>query len=160
MKEKISSYKERLENELSEYLELPVNQRSADAVSHMIECWEQVGKMEKALSVCRNPQISEDDIKLWNKAMKNADGTVGGHWAVEQTTPLATSAGVDFEKIDPISWNVTVNMMYSDYSTVAAKYAANKPDFYAALAKAFLFDEDGGEPRRKLAAYYQHIARG
>ena len=31
------------------------------------------------------------------------------------------------------------------------------PEFYAALAKAFLMDKDGPEPEEKLCAYYKYI---
>lgn len=35
----------------------------------------------------------------------------------------------------------------------------NRPEFYAALAKAFLIDKDGPGPERKLMEYYEHIAK-
>lgn len=35
----------------------------------------------------------------------------------------------------------------------------NRPEFYAALAKAFLLDKDGPGPERKLMEYYEHIAK-
>ena len=50
-----------------------------------------------------------------------------------------------------------MNMIYSDYSAVAYKYGVDTADFYADMAKAFLFDPDGGEPEEKLAAYYHNI---
>lgn len=159
MKDKIKNYREKLENEIAEYLELPVNQRSADAVFHMVECWEHVTEMEHALEKCHNPTITDDDIKSWNLKMVNADGSHGGHWTVEQTTPLASSTGVVFEHISPICWNVAVNMMYSDYQPIAVKFNVNKPEFYCELSKAFLFDADGGSPRDKLAAYYYGIVK-
>ena len=54
-------------------------------------------------------------------------------------------------------WWITMNMIYSDYSAVAYKYGVDTADFYADMAKAFLFDPDGGEPEEKLAAYYHNI---
>ena len=35
-----------------------------------------------------------------------------------------------------------MNVMYSDYYGVAAKYGLDRPEFYADLAKAFLMDLD------------------
>lgn len=52
------------------------------------------------------------------------------------------------------SWNVAMNMMYSDYCTVANKYNVGTPEFYACMAKAFLFDKDAKSPNAKMAAYY------
>lgn len=52
-----------------------------------------------------------------------------------------------------------MNMMYSDYYFVAVEFGLNRPEFYAALAKAFLLDKDGPGPERKLMEYYEHIAK-
>ena len=52
-----------------------------------------------------------------------------------------------------------MNMMYSDYYPVAVEFGLNRPEFYASLAKAFLFDKDGPGPEQKLMAYYEHIAK-
>ena len=50
-----------------------------------------------------------------------------------------------------------MNMMYSDYCAVARKYGVDNADFYADMAKAFLFDPDGGAPAKKVEAYYRYI---
>ncbi len=50
-----------------------------------------------------------------------------------------------------------MNMMYSDYCRVANKYGSGMSDFYAYMAKAFLFDKDAPSPKEKLAAYYHSI---
>ena len=47
-----------------------------------------------------------------------------------------------------------MNMMYSDYCTVANKYNVGTPEFYACMAKAFLFEKDAKSPNAKMAAYY------
>lgn len=52
-----------------------------------------------------------------------------------------------------------MNMMYSDYYPVAVEFGINRPEFYAALSKAFLLDKDGPGPERKLMEYYEHIAK-
>ena len=50
-----------------------------------------------------------------------------------------------------------MNMMYSDYYGVAAKYGLDRPEFYADLAKAFLMDKDAGGPEEKMAGYYHGV---
>nr|DAG70366.1 MAG TPA: hypothetical protein [Caudoviricetes sp.] len=156
MKDDLKEYKQKLEKELSAYMELPVSERSAAAVRGMAECWEQVDKLGKCM--CASADFSKEDAKAWNTDMENDDGTTGGHWTVQQTTPLAANAGVVFAYITEDDWNVAMNMMYSDYCSVAAKYGVNKPEFFADMAKAFLFDKDAKGPKEKLSAYYHKIA--
>ena len=50
-----------------------------------------------------------------------------------------------------------MNVMYSDYYGVAAKYGLDRPEFYADLAKAFLMDKDAGGAEAKMAGYYHGI---
>ena len=52
-----------------------------------------------------------------------------------------------------------MNMMYSDYSSVAIHYGVSTAEFFAELAQAFLFDKDGPGPKAKLAAYYHGIVK-
>lgn len=94
----------------------------------------------------------------WAKHMENADGTTGAHWTMSQTDAVAESVGLPHD-IPRWAFGVTMNMMYSDYYDVAMQFGVNRPDFYAALAKAFLMDKDAPAPVEKLCAYYEHIAR-
>lgn len=55
------------------------------------------------------------------------------------------------------AWNTAMNMMYSDYCTVATKYGIGSPEFYGDMAKAFLFDKDAKSPNAKMSAYYYGI---
>mgnify|MGYP001157700127 FL=1 len=155
MKSKLSEYKSKLEHELAEYLDQPIGTRSMAAVDAMIECWEHVNDMEHC--VCHSEKLDDHALETWNANMKNDDGSTGGHWTVAQTTDAAKTAGVVMEHITPNGWNATMNMMYSDYCSVATKHGCNKVEFYADLAKAFLFDKDGPGPEAKLAAYYHGI---
>lgn len=102
-------------------------------------------------------KLSDNEIREWNEQMENEDGSTGGHWNISQTNSVAESAGLRFDHITPEEWNVTMNMMYSDYSGVANKYGVGMSDFYADMAKAFLFDKDGGAPEAKLSAYFEGI---
>lgn len=155
MKTKLREYKAKLEHELSEYLAQPVGTRSMAAVDAMIECWEHVNDMEGC--ACHEEKLDGNALETWNASMKNDDGSTGGHWTVDQTTDAAKTAGVVMEHITPEEWNAAMNMMYSDYCSVATKHGCSKVDFYADLAKAFLFDKDGPGPEAKLAAYYHGI---
>lgn len=91
----------------------------------------------------------------WVHGMKNADGTTGPHWTMEQTETARAQHGVN---CDPLAFYVAMNMIYSDYSKVAEKLGVNKMEFYVCMAKAFLEDKDarnqGGE---KLARYYEYV---
>lgn len=76
MKDDLKEYKQKLEKELSAYMELPVSERSAAAVRGMAECWEQVDKLGKCM--CASADFSKEDAKAWNTNMENDDGTTGG----------------------------------------------------------------------------------
>lgn len=98
--------------------------------------------------------FTKADAERWAEHMENADGTTGAHWTMEQTTAVADSIGVHAE---PWIWFAALNMIYSDYWATAQKYGVDRPEFYADLAKEFLFDKDGGGPEAKLAGYYHGI---
>ena len=55
------------------------------------------------------------------------------------------------------TWSTALNVMYSDYYGVAAKYGLDRPEFYADLAKAFLMDKDAGGAEEKMAGYYHGV---
>ena len=93
----------------------------------------------------------------WAEHMQNADGTTGPHWTMAQTDAVADAYGIRRDEIPRWAWGVTLNMMYSDYYPVAAEFGMDRPEFYAAMAKAFLMDKDGPGPEKKLMEYYEHI---
>lgn len=156
MKDKIKAYKEKLETSLADYMALPSIERTYQAVRGMVECWEAIDSLERC--VCRAGTFTRDDADAWNAKMLNDDGTVGGHWSVAQTTAVAQNLGIKFDHITDYCWNTAMNMMYSDYYSVANKYNVGTPEFYACMAKAFLFDKDAESPNAKMAAYYFGIA--
>lgn len=91
--------------------------------------------------------------RAWTTKMQNADGTKGPHWTFEQAKKLMEQHGVSY---DPCAFWSTLNMVYSDYCSVAKKYGVNKDGFYIDLAKAFLLDADAKPD--KLARYYEYVA--
>lgn len=78
--------------------------------------------------------------KALNK-MINEDGTVGGHWTLEQTTSVAKQNNIPFDRFNEYDWNYVMNMVYSDY------YGAfpNETTYYTRIAKKFLDDKDAKE---------------
>lgn len=98
--------------------------------------------------------FTEDDAKAWTAKMENEDGTTGPRWSMGQTDAVANVAGVHEKSC---VWWAAMNMMYSDYYGVAAKYGLDRPEFYADLAKAFLMDKDARGPEAKMAGYYHGV---
>ena len=103
--------------------------------------------------------FTKAEAEKWAAGLENADGTTGPHWPMEQTTALAESMGLSWDQISPWCWWVTMNMMYSDYGSVAIHYGVSTVEFFAELAQAFLFDKDGPGPKAELAAYYHGIVK-
>lgn len=146
----LHDYKKRIEREIAEYAE-GLLAKEDKPLKAMMECYAAIDSMDT------HDMLTPEDINKWNAEMRNEDGTVGGHWTVEQTTAVAHNLGIKFEHISEMCWNVAMNMMYSDYFHVANKYGLSTADFYGEMAKAFLFDKDAESPREKLAAYYHGI---
>lgn len=156
-KEIITAYKDKLERVIAEYMGMPAGERSAAGVRGMLECWSVVDAAEQAL--CGGSgDFTRADAEAWCAKMVNEDGTVGPHWTMDQTTAVAESVGVVFDQLAPWCWWAAMCMMYSDYCGVASRYGVGTAEFYADMAKAFLFDRDAGGPRAKMAAYYHGIA--
>ena len=130
-KDQITEYLEKLEHGISEYMQMPASERSACAIRGMLECWSALDG------------FTEQDATAWSAMLRNEDGTTGPHWGVDQTTAVAESMGMTWEKVSRPCWWITMNMMYSDYSGVAEKYGVFTVLFYADMARAFLMDKDG-----------------
>lgn len=96
--------------------------------------------------------LSWDDAKHWLMRIRNADGSMGAHWNVDQTSGMMEKLGIACDECD--FW-VTMNMLYSDYCGVAKKYGVDNAEFFGCMAAAFLNDEDAVDD--KLVAYYDCI---
>lgn len=151
MTEKIKAYKAKLCEALEACMAEPVCSRSVGSCTMLMDalCKADKIKMESEAST-----FTEDDARRWTEHMENDDGSMGAHWTLEQTTAVANSIGVH---VDPWIWFAALNMEYSDNFEVAQKYGLDRPEYYADLAKAFLFDEDSGGPEAKIAGYYHGI---
>lgn len=80
--------------------------------------------------------------------MHNEDGSMGGHWTLEQTTDVAKQHGISFESFNKYDWCYVMNMIYSDY------YGAipNDAMYYVKMSRKFLEDRDA--PKGKAYHYY------
>lgn len=153
MTDKIKAYKAKLCEALEACMAEPVSSRSVGSCTMLMDA------LCKADKITMEPEAStftEDDARRWTEHMENDDGSMGAHWTLEQTTAVANSIGVH---VDPWIWFAALNMEYSDNFEVAQKYGLDRPEYYADLAKAFLFDEDGGGPETKIAGYYHGIVK-
>ena len=151
MTDKIKAYKAKLCEALEACMAEPVSSRSVGSCTMLMDA------LCKADKITMEPEAStftEDDARRWTEHMENDDGSMGAHWTLEQATAVANSIGVH---VDPWFWFAALNMEYSDNFEVAQKYGLDRPEYYADLAKAFLFDKDGGGPETKIAGYYHGI---
>ena len=155
-KEALLQYKDKLEQGILEYMRMPPSDRSASGVRGMLECWTMVDAAAKSIGGSHG-DFDRADAEAWADHMVNEDGTTGPHWGGDQTTAIAESMGMTWEKVSRPCWWITMNMMYSDYSGVAEKYGVSIAEFYADMARAFLMDKDGPGAKKKLAAYYHGI---
>lgn len=156
-KDRIAEYLEKLECGIVEYMQMPASERSAGAIRGMLECWAALDAMKDC--DCHSTDFSEKDVTQWSSVLKNEDGTNGPHWSMDQTTSVAESMGMTWEKVSRPCWWITMNMMYSDYCRVAEKYGVSIAEFYADMARAFLMDKDGPGAKEKLASYYFGIVK-
>mgnify|MGYP000159974590 CR=1 FL=1 len=146
-------YIEQLKEQLHEIMERPVTLGRAEEVTVYADAICALRRMDGHDEA---EGFTEEDAKAWTAKMENEDGTTGPHWTMGQTDAVANITGVHAKSC---VWWAAMNMMYSDYYPVAVEFGLNRPEFYAALAKAFLLDKDGPGPEQKLMAYYEHIAR-
>ena len=151
MTDKIKAYKAKLCEALEACMAEPVSSRSVGSCTMLMDA---LCKADKITMESEASTFTEDDARRWTEHMENDDGSMGAHWTLEQTTAVANSIGVH---VDPWIWFAALNMEYSNNFDVAQKYGLDRPEYYADLAKAFLFDKDGGGPEAKIAGYYHGI---
>lgn len=76
----------------------------------------------------------------------------GMMWTMDQTNSVGQEIGIDWSIIPRVNFWVVMNMMKSDYSTIAQKLEMeDDPKFFAYMAKDWLMDKDG--PDDKLFRY-------
>ena len=97
--------------------------------------------------------LSKDEAHEWVRSMEHKDGLKGQHWSYEQTTQVLKNKGYG---INCAEWYAIMNAMHADYCEVAKMFGVDNIDFYAAMAKAWLCDEDAVED--KARQYLEHVA--
>lgn len=96
-----------------------------------------------------------ENAEEWVRNMKNADGTTGEHWTMQQVKQLIAQRRLE---CDPIDLYIALNATYSDLSGFFKKYNINNMDAYIDYAKAFwLEDEDAVAD--KMKAYYMYVVK-
>lgn len=97
----------------------------------------------------------EDELKLSPKELKKWKKEIGEKFRLEEILPVAQQMNIKFKDFTEDEFCATVNMLYSDYSSVLGNDVHN----YVAMAKSFLNDDDfDGTGAEKLALYYKCIA--
>ena len=147
--EDIDKYISDLEAGLIKYMQNPISERSSAAVDNMMKCWMNAVKMKSMIK--KDFEFTPEKAEKWLLNMQNDDGSTGPHWTLDQTNAYKP------EGVSEYCWECAMNMMYSDYYSVAIAHNVNTPEFYADLAKAFLFDKDAKSPKDKISAYYNCI---
>ena len=155
----MKEYMDKLYHKLHEAMEKPVTLGSVEEVGLYAKTIRRLKQLDCRADQPEAEAFDRETAMHWAERMKNADGSTGPHWTMDQTTAIADSMEIQAPVVPRWAWGVTMNMMYSDYYPVAVEFGLNRPEFYAALAKAFLLDKDGPGPERKLMEHYEHIAK-
>lgn len=100
-------------------------------------------------------KLTKEKAEKWVKHMRSGDHR-GEMWTMEDAKELAKKYGIE-DKQELLDFYAALNMVHSDYSEVAKEWGVDDEDYYAALACAFLYDDDGKPPSEKLAAYYKYV---
>lgn len=155
-------YKAKLETCLDELMNKDPTSARIDGVGLLLDVLDRLDDRitDTPTVAAESAELDRAALERWVDGMVNTDGTRGAHWSMDQTTAVGRAHGVDMTAISPAGWWVTMCMMYSDYYPTAAMFGLDREDFYAALAKDFLFDPDApGGAEAKLAGYYRGVVR-
>ena len=143
-------YIEQLKEQLHEIMERPATLGRAEEITvyaDAICALHKMGSHEDG----EDTEFTREDAEKWVSHMENEDGTTGPHWSMSQTDAVANVAGVHEKSY---VWWAVLNAMYSDHYNTAIKYGLDRPEFYADLARDFIYDKDGGGAENKTAKYY------
>ena len=151
-------YIEELKEQLHEVMGRPVTLGRAEEVTVYVDAICALHKLgdDHFRESTKMMEFTKEDAEHWTARMENEDGTTGPHWTMGQTDAVANVAGVHEKSC---VWWAALNMMYSDYYSVATKYGLDRPEFYADLAKAFLMDKDAGGAEEKMNGYYHGVVK-
>lgn len=104
-------------------------------------------------------ELTERDIKDWEKEMENDDGSRGFKFPKEQVEMVAKQRGIDPKKYGEDTLWVATNLKYNDGCLTAKQWNVDKIEYYIDGAREFLEDKDfDGDGAEKLYLYYTFIA--
>lgn len=104
--------------------------------------------------------ISPKHMRMWEKELKNADGSHGTHFEESQIMPIAQKLGIKFDMYSEEEFVLVANMLYSDFCEALKSIVTPEREHivYSKLAKAWLEDKDTAlKGSEKLAVYYYCI---
>lgn len=102
-----------------------------------------------------NQPVDERTARMWVQDMKQpAGGKPMPAFKLEESETLRKA---HCPQCDMWEFFVALNMRYSDEFKVAKQFGVDRPDYYAALAKSFLEDDDAGP--NKLRKYMSIIPK-
>ena len=139
---------EKIEHEITQTMEEPMSLHSIEKLNALYKAKRNLNGHE-----AHRGRLSREEAHEWVRSMEHEDGTKGEHWTCEQTTQVMRNKGYEFE---PAEWYAIMNAMHADYFKVAKMFGVDNIDFYAAMAKAWLCDDDAVED--KARQYWEHVA--
>ena len=98
--------------------------------------------------------LDKETAEHWVHGLKNADGSEGEHWRIDQIKALMSQKAMDRNAYEVYA---VMNALYSDYCKVFKKYGFNSPEAYLDLAVAWLNDSDAVPNKAKM--YYEYIVK-
>lgn len=103
--------------------------------------------------------LTKFDMMRWKKMLRNADGSTGPHFEMQDVESAINKLGIRFDAYSEAEFCMTMNMLYSDLCEVERANVSPEKEahHYAKLAKAWLEDDDGPEGSEKLALYFYCI---
>lgn len=168
MSHKIKENMEKLQADIKELCEEPMGPRSVERLvmyhkAYKILCemydhreHEHDGayKVDVSFADDRAPHLDRRMAMDWTAGMVNADGTMGPHWRMEDTTKLHQQYKLD---CPPEEFWAVMNSLYSDYCEALRESGISTPEVYVRLAKAWIKDPDA--VKDKAGAYYTYIVK-
>lgn len=104
-------------------------------------------------------KIDRETAEKWVSRMRGEDASrpTGEKWSAHDLHEMAEKYGIKPDSEKFWEFYAMTNAMYSDYCAVAKKFNITSPEFYGAMAKAWMDDKDAMP--NKTALYYEHIVK-
>lgn len=103
------------------------------------------------------PPLTRDKAMEWVQGMQGEGGSDGETWTFEEIEEIAKKNGIPKQEKKLVELYAVMNMLASDYYTVAEEFDVLNDEFFVCMAKAFINDKDAVPD--KVAMYYECIAK-